>query len=152
MPIFYADTSVLLKQHVDESGASWVQNLVDSPETIMTIELSIVEVYSGFSRLVREGRLTRGEYQELSAELDDLFETRYALIPTSTNVFNIACELIGRHPLRAYDSIHLASAILADQELVSTGKPRLTFLSADHRLLTAATGEGLSTFNPAAAT
>jgi uncharacterized protein len=150
MSIFYADTSVLLKQHVDESGDAWFRRLIISQEVVITTtELSIVEVYSAFSRLVREGRLTASEYQELITDLKDLCEARYAIIEISTDVINIACELLERHPLRAYDAIHLASAIFANQPFISTGEPELTFLSADRRLLAAATGEGFAIFNPA---
>jgi predicted nucleic acid-binding protein len=148
---FYADTSVLLKLHVQEQGSSWFQTLVNSPGTsITTTELSIVEVHSAFSRLVREGRLTKTEYQELTTDLKDMCESRYTLIEVSTLVIDIACELLERHPLRAYDAIHLATTIFANQGLISTAKPGLTFLSADLRLLTAAIAEGLTVLNPAA--
>jgi predicted nucleic acid-binding protein len=153
MSAFYADTSVLLKQHVDEPGNAWFRQLVVSQDVvIMTTELSLVEVYSAFNRLVREGRLAGNSYEDLTTRLKRLFQSRYALIPTSTNVFKMACELLERHPLRAYDAMHLASAIFANQPFVTTGEPGLTFLSADHRLLAAATGEGFAIFNPAAAT
>jgi predicted nucleic acid-binding protein len=148
---FYADTSVLLKWHVDELGSRWYEELVESPTTITTTELSIVEVYSALNRLVREGNLTRHEYQELSIDLEELFEVRYALIPIPKAITRIASGVLERHPLRAYDSIHLASAIFSNQELVSRGQPGLTFLSADYRLLAAANAEGLQTFNPATA-
>jgi uncharacterized protein len=150
MSAFYADTSVLLKQHVDESGDAWFRQLVASQDAvIITTELSIVEVHSAFSRLVREGRLTANEYQELITDLNGLCEVRYAMVEISTDVINIACELLERHPLRAYDAMHLASAIFANQPFITTGEPGLTFLSADHRLLAAATGEGFAIFNPA---
>jgi hypothetical protein len=53
-----------------------------------------------------------------------------------------------QHPLRAYDAVHLATAWLANQELVRTGKPPLTFVCADDRLVAIANATGLLTDNP----
>ncbi len=150
MSVFYADTSVLLKQHIDELGNSWFRDLVNLPTAvIMTTELSIVEVYSAFNRLVREERLTQKSYQDLTIALRLLFTSRYELIEISINIRNAACEVMERYPLRAYDSIHLASAISANRKLVPDGQSGLTFLSSDHRLLMAANAEGFPTIDPA---
>jgi hypothetical protein len=56
--------------------------------------------------------------------------------------------LLEHHPLRTYDALHLASALLVNDQLVAVGLPPLTFLAADNRLLTAATLEGLTVDNP----
>jgi len=153
MSVYYADTSVLLKRHIDELGDRWFRELVALPDmVIMTTELSIVEMYSAFNRLVREERITQILYQDLTTVLKRLFTSRYKTIKISTDIIGTACSVLERHPLRAYDSIHLASAIFANQELVSLGKPGLTFLTADHRLLVAAMAEGLPIFDPATAT
>lgn len=48
-------------------------------------------------------------------------------------------ELVGRHPLRGFDAVHLASVIIVGSEL---GEP-IQFVASDHRLLAAAKGEGL---------
>jgi hypothetical protein len=54
MSVFYTDTSVLLKQHVNEPGDLWFRAIVVSLDAvIMTTELSIVEVYSAFNRLLQ---------------------------------------------------------------------------------------------------
>jgi uncharacterized protein len=153
MAVFYADTSILLKQHVDEPGKLWFRELVASPSSIiMTTELSIVEVYSAVNRLVREQSLTGNEYRDLTIELLNLYKSRYELIEISEGVVNTACAVLERHPLRTYDAIHLASALSVRQRLTDVQKPTLTFLAADHRLLAAAQAEGLPTYNPAAAT
>jgi hypothetical protein len=117
----------------------------------MTSELSRVEMYSALNRLVREGSLRAGEYKDLSTDIEELFAARYLLVPMAANIFTMAKGILERHPLRAYDSVHLASAIFANQELVAGGQPGLTFVCSDHRLLTAAAAESLSTFDPSAA-
>lgn len=151
MTTFYADTSALLKRHVSESGTLEIERLVDSPTTIMTSELSRVEMYSALNRLVREGSLRAGEYKDLSADIETLFVARYLLAPVTVNIIEIAKGLLERHPLRAYDAVHLASAILVNQELVGSGQPTLTFVCSDQRLLVAAATESLLTFDPSTA-
>jgi uncharacterized protein len=146
---YYADTSVLLKRHIDEPGDDWFRELVLSSNSIITTELSIVEIFSAFNRLLREGHITTDVYAALSASVRRLFAVRYALTPVSASVRGVACNVMERHPLRAYDAVHLASALDARQNLVANGIPGLIFLSADHRLLAAAAAEGLSTFDPA---
>jgi hypothetical protein len=53
-----------------------------------------------------------------------------------------------RHPLRAYDAAHLATALTAQQFLVAQDYPDLTFLPADNHLNDIATAEGLTVDNP----
>lgn len=68
--------------------------------------------------------------------------------PVTTAVIERAKSLLELYPLRAYDAVHLASALLANDTLVTSGLPVLVFVSADHRLLIAAQAEGLATENP----
>jgi len=56
--------------------------------------------------------------------------------------------LLERHPLRAYDAMHLASALLTQTELEANRLPPLIFLTADDRLLDVAQAEGMKTDNP----
>ena len=117
----------------------------------MTSELSRVEIYSALNRLVREGSLRASEYKDLSTDIESLFAARYLLVPVTVDIIEIAKGILERHPLRAYHSVHLASAIFANQELVAGGQPGLTFVCSDQRLLTAAAAESLLTFDPSAA-
>ncbi len=59
-----------------------------------------------------------------------------------------ACKLSGTHRLRAYDAIHLATALLLNGEMIRNNKPPLTFICADNRLLEIAQAENLRTENP----
>jgi predicted nucleic acid-binding protein len=59
-----------------------------------------------------------------------------------------AGDLVVLHPLRAYDAVQLASALLAQSDLARVEAPALTFLTADDRLLVIAEAEGLRTDNP----
>ena len=59
-----------------------------------------------------------------------------------------ACTLANKHPLRAYDAMHLATAWLLIQELLRAGGQPLTFVSADDTLLGIAYVVGLQAENP----
>jgi hypothetical protein len=61
---------------------------------------------------------------------------------------DLSCDLLERHPLRASDAIHLATALTSNQLLSNGDLPALTFLCADDRLLDAAMAEGLGVDNP----
>jgi hypothetical protein len=63
-------------------------------------------------------------------------------------VIALARSLLERHPLRAYDVVQLASALIANQALQSAPLPLLVFLSADDRLNIIAAAEGLNVDNP----
>jgi predicted nucleic acid-binding protein len=150
MPIYYADTSILVKQHITELGTKWFQAVVALPTTlIVTAELSIVEGCSGLNRRRREGQIDAGNYSALMNDFLHFCRFRYKLVELSAAVLNLACIMIERYPLRSHDAIQLASALGVNQHLVAGQAQALTFLAADNRLLNAAAGEGLQIFNPA---
>jgi len=74
--------------------------------------------------------------------------TEYRVIALTTPVIERACQLLVRHPLRAYDAVQLAAALIARDALVMAGAAAMTFLSADRRLLNAAAAEGLLLTDP----
>jgi predicted nucleic acid-binding protein len=63
-------------------------------------------------------------------------------------VIDLACRLLERYPLRAYDATQLATALGAQAFLAEKKYPSLTFLSGDERLNDAARAEGLAVDNP----
>lgn len=73
---------------------------------------------------------------------------RYRVIDADLSVTLLAVELAQRHPLRAYDAIHLAAALDITTQAHNAGLPPLVFVSADVGLLAAARAEGLATENP----
>ena len=150
MSAYYLDPSALVKRYVNEPGSVWMRALLASPQAdlLFTSRMSIVEVISAFARRVREGSLTPTEFAaaENAFRSDCLHD--YQIMPPTVEVVDLACSLLRRHPLRAYDATHLASALSADEFLTNDGLPRLIFLSADDRLIGAASSEGLAVDNP----
>jgi hypothetical protein len=68
-------------------------------------------------------------------------------VELGAEILSSARGLIQRHGLRAFDAIHLASAL----GLQAAANEPVTFVAADQRLLRAASGERLATVNPEAA-
>jgi predicted nucleic acid-binding protein len=147
---YYLDTSALVKQYVDEEGSDWLRALI-APEKdplLFISRITIVEVISAFARRTRDGSLLPAEF----ATARDAFQgdclDQYQVMPPSLAVIDLACALLERYPLRAYDAMHLATALSAQRFLDIQGYLPLTFVSADDRLNHAAAAEGLVTDNP----
>ena len=150
MANYYADTSVLVKRHVPETGSAWVRTLT-TPATgnaIVTAHLTLVELYSALNRRVREASVSDSDYTNIATDLSAIFSSQYGIIPLISIVVNDAKDLLERHPLRAYDAVQLASAMYARNSLLAAGSAMPIFLSADLRLLTAAQAEGFVTDDP----
>lgn len=143
---YYVDSSVLVKRHVQETGSTRLLALVapETGNTCITVQVSEVEVISAVQRRMREGALTTTDAQQLRADVQGLFATEYQLVAVSPALVHVACELVQRHPLRAYDALQLAAALTANRALGASELSPLTFLSADQRLLRAAQVEGLT--------
>jgi predicted nucleic acid-binding protein len=150
MADFYADSSALVKLHIPEVGSSWFQARAHpvAGNVITTARISMAEVYSALNRRIHEATLDAADYARIVADFDALCATQYTLVELTALIVERARRLLERHPLRAYDAVHLASALTANDALATAGLPALTFLSADHRLLKAAQVEGLATDNP----
>ena len=150
MPVFYADSSVLVKRHLPERGSAWFRALTAprSANRIETARLSMVEVLSAFNRRVREGTLSAADYVPVRDDFLARCRRSYRLVPITTALLGRTRILLERHPLRTYDALHLASALEVSGRLAIAGLPQLTFLAADARLLAAATAEGLAIDDP----
>jgi uncharacterized protein len=85
---------------------------------ISSTELAYVEVRSALARAFRDGRLARASLTRARAELVLRLSMAYLVAPTKS-LIRTAGELAERHRLRAYDAVHLASALsLGDPEVV----------------------------------
>lgn len=137
----YADTSALIKKYVSEVGSEHVIAHFDQYPIIGTAALTQLEMASAMSKAVRLGWVEESEI--LLAWQDFLSHwPAYMRLPISAGVVERAASIAWRHHLRAYDSLHLASA-LAWKDL--TGHEVL-FACYDKNLLKAAWKEGLQVY------
>jgi hypothetical protein len=61
---------------------------------------------------------------------------------------DLACSVLERYPLRAFDAAHLATALTVQRFLDSETESPLVFVSADERLNRAASAEGFAVDDP----
>jgi predicted nucleic acid-binding protein len=150
MATFYVDSSVLVKQHIEERGTAWTRATLDATQHhhIAVSRLSEIEVVAAFARRQREGTLPASALARVEAAFQRLGASVYTWVELEPSVRARAQALVRLHPLRTLDALHLASALGANTLLVAAGLPALTFLAADERLLAAARAEGLATDNP----
>ena len=146
----YFDTSALVKRYVAETGSHWVNALLAPSCTlpIFTSQLTVVEATCAFARRAREDTLASKNYDDLLAAFNYDTAYRYIIADVMQITVETACQLSGTHPLRAYDAIHLATALLLNREMIRNNKPSMTFICADKRLLDIAEAENLDTENP----
>ena len=108
----------------------------------------MAEVYSALNRRRREGTLPAADYARIVTDFAALCMMQYTLVELTAPIVERARRLVEQHPLRAYDAVHLASALAVNESLLTAGLLAITFVSADQRLLQAAQMEGLATDNP----
>jgi uncharacterized protein len=149
MAYYYLDTNAIVKRYVQEEGSSWVRSLIGNPNNILLLsQLAIVETSAAIAILRRVGRLSKAKSREAHMEFRaDLNKGHYQAIESSLSIVEAAADLAQIHPLKAYDAIHLASAIDLQSQLAAYGYA-LTFVCGDNQILRAAAAEGLATENP----
>ena len=136
--ILYCDTSALIKHYVEEDRSDEVDSLWQEAVEVVTATVAFAEAMATFRRKYREGVLSDVEYIQTAAEFKNEYP-RLILVPISLELNRIIEELLLKHPLRGFDAIHLASALL-----IHKGSHLATrFACFDHVLNKAANEEGL---------
>jgi uncharacterized protein len=135
----YCDASVLCKAFVGEEGSEAVREMLLQPGEWMTSRFGLLEVASGLCRAALEGRLPQEDVSVVAEALKTGNLAPLEVLQISPEACATAISLVCRHPLRAGDALHLATALIANADV---------FVCSDNRLLLAAEREGLTCFNP----
>jgi predicted nucleic acid-binding protein len=141
----YLDTSAVVRSFIAGKGSDRIAEMVRRGEPVATSKIGHAEVHAALARRRREGALSSRRY----ARACRIFEAEwkaYVRVDLRDEILELARDLIRRRPLRGFDAIHLASALMLGREL---GEP-MTFVAADIRLLGAAEAENLDVMNPEA--
>jgi hypothetical protein len=147
MAIYFLDSSALVKRYVLEPGSTWLRELLDAIDpqtdqplhTVFIADITVTEATAAFAVLYRVGRVRRSAWDAVfNRSMDDLTWS-YRLVGARRDDFFDGANLTRRHPLKAYDAVQLAVALV---------ERSLTFVSGDKTLLSAAQAEGLLTDNP----
>ena len=148
MPVFYLDTSAILKRYRSEQGTEVVdQLLLDPPpdNRFYTSSLAALEVQSALSRLVRGGHLDRNLADDWMARFGEDTLRVIQLWPLDDSILTIALRVADRHGLRSGDAIHLATAEVIFRLTSESDK---VFVSSDRELLEAAVDSGMEVLDP----
>lgn len=124
MDIFF-DTSALAKRFVREKGSDRVNNLFHRSADIWVSILCLPEVFSALNRLKREARIREEQYQEITKVILDEFKV-FKICEVTPAVVAHSVLLLEKYPLRALDSLHLASALSVK---------KVSFVTSDARQL-----------------
>lgn len=110
---YFLDSSAVVKRYVNEIGSAWIRTISD-PSTgnkLIISRITWVEVLSAFARLQREGNLAVTDIAVVSRAFRYGMDTQYQLVELNQTLIETAGHLVQKHPLRAYDSVQLASAL-----------------------------------------
>jgi uncharacterized protein len=131
----YLDSSSLVKRYIYEAGTEKVNELCRAADAILLSLLSIPEVISSFNRLLREGKITKREYQLLKENfLDDIDEAD--IFDINPEIIRFSIDLLENGTIRTLDALHVATALFHGIDL---------FVSSDKRQLAAAQKTGIHT-------
>ena len=146
MALLYLDTSALVKNYISERGSERMMELASSDaNSLATCAITQVEFHSAVDRRRRMDDLDEGEAERAVESFSKYFKSEVFRYPVDDQTLDLACVLVHRHALRAYDAVQLAACLFL---LRLRSRDDLTFVSADRNLLTAARAEGLAVLNP----
>ena len=148
---YFLDTSALVKRYVPEIGSDWILSITDpaTDNDLAISQITWVEVHSAFARRLRDRSLSAQRFDLIVQKVREDFENEYRVIDVDQTLIETATELVMQHPLRAYDSVQLASALrFQSTTILSQPETPLIFVSADNRLLDIAQSAGLAIDNP----
>jgi predicted nucleic acid-binding protein len=149
MPVYFLDTSALVKRYVAEAGSQTVTNLVNAADaSVVVSDLTRAEFVSAVARRAREGSISDEQHRALKLAFAAHLVHKYLIAPLHPAHITAACGLIERHGLRAYDAVQLAVALSLRNLLGAAGEGP-TLVCADPRLNAAARAEGLQVIEPA---
>ena len=148
--ILYLDTSAMVKLYAIEEHRDEVVRAVEEAAVVTSSLLCYPETRAAFARKEREGKWSGAQHDRATADFEaDL--TGYVLGDVTPEIAAHAAELARPHRLKAYDAVHLATA-LAARGVLEEAYPRthgevpgLMFLTYDGTLGEAARGLGLAT-------
>ena len=138
--ILYLDTSAMVKLYVEEAGSDTVRAAWEQADVVAISLIGYAEARAAFARAKREARLHAKAYRQAIGDLDRDWDS-YFILEVTADLIRRASVLAEAYALRAYDAVHLASALL----LRDRAQPTVTFLCFDAELEAAARGEGLTT-------
>jgi len=140
--ILYLDTSALLKKYFKESGSADVISLWKRTTAIVTSTVAYAEALASVYKKRRESRdIDEGLFQTVLLSFQKDWRS-FIHVDVNEDLNETIDKLVSTHPLRGFDAIHLASALMVYERIQES----FLFVCFDRRLLEAAQKEGLKSF------
>ncbi len=151
MNFFWLDASAYAKRYVAEKGTQLINYLFTRVPLGRMVCLSEGggEIIFVFVRRRNEGKITTTRFSHIRERFEAEFINRDEIgrvFPTEDQITN-SWDLIEKHSINSTDAILLQCALDRANELRMNGD-NLILVSSDKRLLRAAQGERLLTFDP----
>jgi uncharacterized protein len=117
MAVYFFDSSVLVKRHVDEAGSARVRSLtrVKARHTLYIARITAVEITSAITRRQRGRHLSAAQAGAILGHFRRHLTDRYAILEITPSLLADAMRLARAHGLRAYDAVQLAAALEVDR-------------------------------------
>lgn len=138
MTTTYVDTSTLIKLLIAEDGTTRAQAIWDRAEGIASASVLHVEARAALAAAARGRRITHEQHDRAKEHLQGLL-AEVDTVDVTDALLDDAADLAEQEALRGYDAIHLAAALAAEVDVLT---------SADRDLCDAAARNGILVANP----
>ena len=139
--IIYLDTSAIVKRYFQEPYSEEILSKWQSATQIITSFVAYAETMASILIKKREEELSTRLVRTILQQFQNDWES-FTRVEVNNELNGYVDRVVARHPLRGFDAIHLASAIIVQERLPEN----LLFICFDNRLNAAAQREGLRIF------
>ena len=132
MPLYFLDSSAIVKRYISETGTNWILNLhkPSAQNVIYVAQITGVEVVSAISRRLRGNRMTQKAADKAVFRFKRDFANKFRIIRLNDQIIAEAMRFSETHFLRGYDSVQLAIAVELEKRFASQKLNSITFVSA----------------------
>jgi len=145
MPVFFVDSSALVKRYHAELGSQYVTSVIESAQGLTVSRFTKVEVTAALVRRARHANEPVEKINGVLATLEADFRDSFNVVELDAPLLEQAAVLAGKHGIRGADAVQLACLTLVRHDDPTI---ELVVLSADDELNAAATVEGFRVENP----
>jgi predicted nucleic acid-binding protein len=138
--ILYLDTSALLKKYFQETDSDEIIDRWREATGIVTSSVAYAEALASIHRKKREVKFNNGIFEKIL----HLFRrdwNSFIRVEVTDELNDWIDKVVSHYPLRGFDAIHLASALIVHERLPE----EFLFACYDNKLLQAAQSAGLKT-------
>jgi predicted nucleic acid-binding protein len=138
--ILYLDTSALLKKYFQETGSDEIIARWKEATGIVTSSVAYAEALASIHRKKREVEFNNDRFEKIL----HLFRrdwNSFIRVEVTDELNDWIDKMVAHYPLRGFDTIHLASALIVHERLPE----KFLFACYDNKLLQAAQLAGLKT-------